>query len=78
MLLRNEMKLARAQFEGPVEMEVEFYKDRFILYIEPRPDIKRHGRGDLDNMLGAVMDVCQDIELITNDRNVVALGGQFV
>ena len=60
-----------AQFDGPVAMYVTFHTDAVSITIQPWPSERRkHVRADIDNLLGGVLEVCEDIGLITNDRMV--------
>lgn len=45
------------KFDGPVELEVDFYKDRSEVIVRVSSDIPLSGlRGDIDNYIKLVMD----------------------
>jgi Holliday junction resolvase RusA-like endonuclease len=59
----------RTHFEGPIHVAIVIGKDSFTVKIE-ESHRTRHGRADLDNLVGGVLDSIQDGGLIDNDRNV--------
>jgi len=76
-LARGALKKQRIpEFVGRVRMGVTFDKQGFLLIIE-ETDNNRFGNADLDNLVGAVMDACQDCQVIHNDRDVIELTTRF-
>lgn len=77
VLVVNAMRLVSAEaFTGRIELDVTFHRKRMtVLILET--DNERHGRADIDNLLGAVMDAMQDAGVIDNDRDVTAISGRF-
>lgn len=59
-------------FSGPVEVRLGFHTDGVRITLvgledAPRP---KHVRGDLDNLIGFIMEVMEDIGVVDNDRQV--------
>ena len=72
-LLKVEIARVRSQRRiiGPVEVYLSFYGHGVrIQIIEVTTVRRKHVRGDIDNMIGAVMEVLEDIEVVTNDSKV--------
>ena len=72
-LLKVEIARVRSQRRiiGPVEVYLSFYGHGVrIQIIEVATVRRKHVRGDIDNMIGAVMEVLEDIEVVTNDSKV--------
>jgi Holliday junction resolvase RusA-like endonuclease len=69
-------KLKPPRFDGPVYLFLAFKTDGVNVSIFPiRAGTRPKGvRGDADNLAGGVMEVLQDIEVVGNDRDVLALG----
>ena len=69
-------KLRPPRFNGPVSLHLAFEADGVSVTIFPytlgekRP---KGVRGDADNLAGGVMEVLQDIEVVSNDRDVLGL-----
>ena len=61
--------------DKPVELRLVFGTDHVSIAIMEMPTGKRpkHVRADLDNLVGAVMEVLEDQGVIVNDRQVVKL-----
>ena len=72
VLLRS---LNPPKFEGPVSVAMAFMETGVLLTIFPRDDSKRakYNRGDIDNLVGFVMEVMEDRGVIKNDRDVLEL-----
>lgn len=73
-LIRTSARLRR-QITGPVHLEVGFGSDDITLQLY---DADHHTRpkgvtGDLDNLVGAVMDGLQAAGILGNDRQVVVI-----
>ena len=69
-------KLRPPRFDGPVHVILHFSKDGVDIDIFSLPDdVKREPkvRGDIDNLIGGVMEVMQDIEVVGNDRDVLVV-----
>ncbi len=62
-------------FAGPVEIVVGFLTEGTSIDIASLAGVKRpkHVRADLDNLIGAVMEVAEDMGVVTNDRNFVSI-----
>jgi Holliday junction resolvase RusA-like endonuclease len=69
-------KLKPPHFDGPVRLHLAFETDGVDVWIGPLETSTRAKgvRGDADNLAGGVMEVLQDIEVVGNDRDVLALG----
>ena len=63
-------------FTGPVNIAVTVGKMYFIVTIE-ESEVERHGRADLDNLVGGIFDAIQDAGLIENDRFVTEFKAMF-
>lgn len=62
--------------EGPVMIELEFSEKKVNVSVIPvvgEFQRDKHVRGDLDNLIGGVMDAMQDAGTIVNDSQVVAV-----
>ena len=70
------IRLKGKNLQGNVEMQCVFYPDHIRLWMMETPK-GRHGRADLDNLLGGVMDAAQMSGVIENDKNVVYVEGFF-
>jgi Holliday junction resolvase RusA-like endonuclease len=55
--------------QGPVSLLVKFLPDKIEMMIAESP-VDRHGRGDIDNLLGGLMDALQDAEVYKNDSQI--------
>ncbi len=76
-LIRGALKKQRIpEFVGRIRMDIVFDKKGFLLVIEGT-DNNRFGNADLDNLVGAVLDACQDCKVIHNDRDVIELTSRF-
>ena len=63
------------QFTGPVQLTVLFDSDSMHIHVQELEGLVRpkHVRADVDNLVGAVMDMLQDAGVIANDRLVLAV-----
>ena len=58
-------------FDGPVEVYLSFYGHGVRIQVIPVTSQRRkHVRADIDNLIGAVMEVLEDIEVVSNDSKV--------
>lgn len=69
-------KLVRAlripKFDGNVKLALIFETDGVWVKVEPIDNERpKHVRADIDNLIGGVMEVLQDTQVVTDDRNVV-------
>lgn len=72
-LLKSEIAKTRSQRRiiGPVELYLSFYRHGVRIQIQEVTTIRRkHVRGDIDNLIGGVMEVLEDTEVVTNDSKV--------
>lgn len=70
------IRLKGRNLRGPIIMGCMFYKDHIVLDMWETTR-QRHGRADLDNLLGGIMDAAQQSGVIENDKDVVYLEGGF-
>ena len=73
ILLKSEIARVKSQRRtiGPVELYLSFYAHGVrIQMVEVRSVRRKHVRGDVDNLVGGVMEVLEDIEVVTNDSKV--------
>ena len=58
---------------APVEVHLEFDTDEVAITIQEIPDAHRptHVRGDIDNLIGGVLEVLEDIHVVDNDKQIV-------
>jgi Holliday junction resolvase RusA-like endonuclease len=73
VLLKSEIAKVKSQRRmiGPVELYLSFYGHGVRIQVNEVTTVRRkHVRGDIDNLLGAVMEVLEDIEVVTNDSKV--------
>ena len=58
--------------KGPVEVHLTFYGHGFDVTIIPLSGSKRakYVTGDVDNLIGGVLEVLEDIGIVKNDRDV--------
>lgn len=61
---------------GRVEVRLAFGRSTTLVIVSDS-DRMRHGRYDIDNGCGGVLDALQEATLITNDRDVVELKAHF-
>ena len=62
---------------GPLSLMVKFYKDRVELMLsEGAPP--RHGQGDIDNLLGGLMDALQDAGCYKNAIQIARIQAEIV
>jgi len=65
-------------FDGPVEIQLTFSAEAIHIRLAPSERSRPKGvRGDLDNLIGTITDVLQDMGVIANDRSVHQLEGSF-
>ena len=57
----------------PIALELEFGTEAVKVSLFEQPTAKRakHVRADVDNLIGAVMEVLEDQGIVTNDRQVM-------
>jgi Holliday junction resolvase RusA-like endonuclease len=62
-------------FPGPVELHLWFDSDDVMIAVKSLEGVARpkHVRADLDNLIGAVMEVLEDQGIIENDRMVLRI-----
>lgn len=66
-----------AVLSGPLSLVVKFYKDRVeVMMSEGAP--ARHGQGDIDNLLGGLMDALQDAGCFKNDIQVARVQAEII
>jgi Holliday junction resolvase RusA-like endonuclease len=70
------LRYRKAHFKGPVSIGISFARKTFTVTIE-ETDRQRHGRSDIDNLAGGVLDALQDAGIIENDRFVTVLEAWF-
>ena len=73
VLLKSEIARVRSQrrMVGPVELYLSFYAHGVRIQIVEATSIRRkHVRADIDNLIGGVMEVLEDMEVVTNDSKV--------
>jgi Holliday junction resolvase RusA-like endonuclease len=61
---------------GHVMVGCVFYQDHVLLEVMETTR-QRHGRADIDNLIGGVMDAMQMSGVIENDKDVVYIEGMF-
>lgn len=57
------------ELEGPLSLVVEF-RPKEIMFLISESDTDRHGQGDIDNLLGGLMDALEDAGVYKNDSQV--------
>ena len=62
-------------FSGPVELHVGFHTDGVQIVLMELDDAVRpkHVQGDLDNLIGFVLEVAEDIGVVKNDKQIVRI-----
>jgi Holliday junction resolvase RusA-like endonuclease len=73
MLLKSEIVKARSEhkFIGPVEVYLSFYPHGVRIQVMDSMTVRRkHVRGDIDNLVGGVMEVLEDTQVVTNDSMI--------
>lgn len=66
------------EFKGPVRMVVQFSSTQIGIEIWEADNTRPKGvRGDIDNLLGTITDVLQDMGIIVNDREIYGIEGTF-
>jgi Holliday junction resolvase RusA-like endonuclease len=60
-------------FTGSVELHLGFHTDGVQIVMTELDDATRpkHVRADLDNLIGGVMEILEDVGIVDNDRQVV-------
>jgi Holliday junction resolvase RusA-like endonuclease len=72
-LLKSEITKAGSSrgFLGPVEVYLSFYPHGVRIQVMDSMTVRRkHVRGDIDNLVGGVMEVLEDIKVVTNDSMI--------
>lgn len=72
-LLKSELTKYRSRrhFLGPVEVYLSFYPHGVRIQVMESMTVRRkHVRGDIDNLIGGVMEVLEDTEVVTNDSKI--------
>jgi len=64
------LALQGVRLEGRVKLTVVFGKKQMWVTVT-ETTMTRHGRADIDNLTGSLMDALQDSGVIANDRDVV-------
>jgi Holliday junction resolvase RusA-like endonuclease len=72
-LLKSE--ITRGDYErsfiGPVEVYLSFYPHGVRIQVMDSMTVRRkHVRGDIDNLIGGVMEVLEDTQVVTNDSMI--------
>lgn len=70
------MALRMKPLTGRVQVSMVFHSDHFTISVN-KTEKERHGRADLDNLIGGVLDALVDAGVIEDDRDVVWLEGVF-
>lgn len=62
-------------FSGSVELHLGFHTDGVQIVIIELDDATRpkYVQADLDNLVGGVMEVLEDVQVLTNDKQVVRI-----
>jgi Holliday junction resolvase RusA-like endonuclease len=73
MLLKSE--ITRGDYPrkhaGPVEVYLSFYPHGVRIQVMDSMTVRRkHVRGDIDNLIGGVMEVLEDTQVVTNDSKI--------
>ena len=66
------LALQGVKLEGRVKLTVVFGKQQIWMTVS-ETDMTRHGRADIDNLTGALMEALEDSGVIANDRDVVTI-----
>lgn len=72
---------SNSHFDGPVEINCTFYEEGALVSIsavEEEYQRAKHVRGDIDNLVGGIMDALQESTLIDNDSQVVRITAKVV
>jgi Holliday junction resolvase RusA-like endonuclease len=72
-LLKSALNKAKGEhkFIGPVEVYLSFYPHGVRIQVMDSMTVRRkHVRGDIDNLVGGVMEVLEDIKVVTNDSMI--------
>lgn len=65
-------------FDGPVEIDLIFDTDEITMTVRDTGWLRvKHVRADLDNLIGAVMEVLEDTGIVENDRLVTSIHARF-
>jgi Holliday junction resolvase RusA-like endonuclease len=74
LLLKSEINKYRDQwrhFDGPVEVYLSFYPHGVRIQVMDSMTVRRkHVRADIDNLIGGVFEVLEDIKVVTNDSMI--------
>jgi Holliday junction resolvase RusA-like endonuclease len=71
------VELARLKppaYQGPVALRLDFQTDGVRIHMDAFDGVRpKHVRADLDNLVGAVMEVLEDAGVVGNDRQIMFL-----
>ena len=71
------MGITAKHMPGYVDLSVAFRRDSMVVTLHDADGGIRHGRSDIDNLVGGVMDALQESGVIDNDKDVVRIYAYF-